>query len=661
MKVALNETVVTKGQILERDSAKLPQGVLCRVSYPNVCNIGKKNANNRVYDAKVWELVHGDQSIMRKINERTLFGHAEHPESTQSNVEKVSHVVIESKVAEDHLAQVYDVLDTPYGRIVDTLLAAGCGLGVSTRAEGELEEMVEEGTGDKYYRVKPESYHYITTDFTADPSTYGTAPEKIERDLVATIAKGVEAKKLDAEFATVLLECMKVGEAKVLLEKIKAENKPPVKEGWKEEIDADLEKVKNSKDFKDVEDPVEFIQKLEKKYPNDVEAINKYIADKAAESKAEPVAPPIKEAKKDDKVEPRQARTRDYPLTEAEAATSDKLAASVDKFAKPAADLAAKTPYPNSPAIMDFLVYHWKKFLDKTDAVYNLVQKFKLQEPEAEKYLKAAEEEMGPIRPVYVGDSIKIDSFSGLVNYFIKEFPKLEGAAKQSLMTVLKEVLLPSEVRKVIIDNDIKLAEAKAEVEAASEIVGQKDARINEVVTHYSADSLAYTKKLQEKEAAEAALKESVKSLEATLKEANEKLGLLEKDINDTKAKSADEVKLLKEDFEKKLKAAEEAKKLEIKTAVDKARISVLKEYGIFQIKSLGIKSIPRNAQALLEKCGTFGEVDVLIEKFRDAVKEGILHSGVLKELREEKEVDPDTGKIYNKVGTVMGAMTGKK
>lgn len=219
---AIVEHLTGKGRIIETDRKKLPDGVLCRVTYP-ICNVGILNRNNRMYEQQVWDKVFQDPDIRQKLETRSLLGHAEHPKDTsQSSTEKVSHVV--NKIWDDHKGKVateLDVLDTPYGRICDTLLRAGCGLGVSTRAEGELEETTVEGK--QVYRVVPEAYSLKTIDFTADPSTYGAYPESVERDLVSQIGAGVKEKKIDQEYATMMLESMVAKEAKTLLENIKSD------------------------------------------------------------------------------------------------------------------------------------------------------------------------------------------------------------------------------------------------------------------------------------------------------------------------------------------------------------------------------------------------------------------------------------------------------
>lgn len=217
----LREQVYDKYTLVQ--NANLPPRVLCRVTYP-ICNINQLNANKRKYGPEVWETVMASPDLQEKLKNRCLYGHAEHPNESQNRLERTSHVI--NKMWTDgktgRILQEMDVLDTPYGRIVDTLLEAGCGVGVSTRAEGELEESVDE-QGQKFYRVIPESYNYITTDFTADPSTTNPYPEQVQRRVVESIEK--DRENMDSEFAIAMLENLTVDTAKSLCESIRAENK----------------------------------------------------------------------------------------------------------------------------------------------------------------------------------------------------------------------------------------------------------------------------------------------------------------------------------------------------------------------------------------------------------------------------------------------------
>lgn len=248
----LVESMFAKAKIIEREKDKLPEGVLCRAEYP-ICNLGSRNANNRIYEDDVWDKVLNDKNIVGKMESRALFGHAEHPETLQSNVEKASHVVTGISVdKEDRKVNcTVDVLDTPHGKIVDTILKADCGIGMSTRAEGDLEESTDsEGT---YFKVKPNSYNFITVDFTADPSTFGTLPTSVERNVVQEIRKGVFDNQVSEDFALTALKGMKTKEASSLFESIS--NKDVKKEVVNEQEDKEKDLLKQEKDvLKQVKD-----------------------------------------------------------------------------------------------------------------------------------------------------------------------------------------------------------------------------------------------------------------------------------------------------------------------------------------------------------------------------------------------------------------------
>jgi len=208
----LLERIIGEAKILESDRTKLPDGVLCRVKEP-VCNVDQLNANKRKYGWDVWEKVMDNQTLTEQMQKRALFGHAEHPATSQSDLQLVSHAILEWVIDKpgNTVYQVFDVFDTPTGRIVDCLLRAQCKVGVSTRAEGELTEEVDEKSKQKYQRVIADKYKYITTDFTADPSTFGAIPIEVKRNVVTEIKAAANCRKAtanDKKFAGVILESM---------------------------------------------------------------------------------------------------------------------------------------------------------------------------------------------------------------------------------------------------------------------------------------------------------------------------------------------------------------------------------------------------------------------------------------------------------------------
>ena len=129
------------GEIIESDQSKLPNGVSSRVRYP-ICEIGQKNHNGRIYEMEVWNNVFENPDIQQKLQRRNLFGNQEHPEDSKLklNKDETSHIVSNMYADGDTIKADLDVLPTDAGRFIQTLLDAGCEVGVSTRAEGELEE-----------------------------------------------------------------------------------------------------------------------------------------------------------------------------------------------------------------------------------------------------------------------------------------------------------------------------------------------------------------------------------------------------------------------------------------------------------------------------------------------------------------------------------------
>ena len=204
-KIPIIESNIEKPNLIESET--LPPGVLCRCVFP-ICNVDKLNANKRRYSKKVWECVLSKPEIKEKLEKRSLFGQGEHPAGTQSDLQLTSHVVTEFKIddSDGRVYQKFDVLNTPAGRVINELLRAGCGVGVSTRAEGELKEAEEDG--QKIYDVIPESYDYITTDFTSNPSTANMAAKSIEmlRGKIQTEANNEALNANEKKFVTAILE-----------------------------------------------------------------------------------------------------------------------------------------------------------------------------------------------------------------------------------------------------------------------------------------------------------------------------------------------------------------------------------------------------------------------------------------------------------------------
>ena len=136
----------------------------------------EKNRNGRIYSSKLWENVIKSDGVQKKLKKRTMLGELNHPEYRDPNPENASHVVTKLWLSEDN-KYVYgeaEILDTPKGRILESLLRAGVEIGVSSRGEGQ---MVERG-GDSY--VDEDSYDLITFDGVLEPSVEEAEPSLVE-------------------------------------------------------------------------------------------------------------------------------------------------------------------------------------------------------------------------------------------------------------------------------------------------------------------------------------------------------------------------------------------------------------------------------------------------------------------------------------------------
>ena len=638
------ESFVTKGQILEQASKN--DAILCRAKY-QICSIGEKNRNNRVYEKAVWDKVLADPEITAKLENKSLFFHAEHPTSTQSNTEKVAGVVTDMVLNEEEnkVYAVMEVLDTPYGRIVDTLLRAGCGIGVSTRADGELEEALDED-GSGYQRVVPESYRFVTIDFTADPSTFGSElPLTVERDVTKVIKNGLEDNKIDRQYATVLLEKLYSPEAVALLETLKNEAiMPPSGEKPLKYSKKSKEGVTQAQAVSKQGAPNE--DKVEKETitcPDCGEEIEKegdIVTKDCACGKDRTVEEGKKKPCKRDGSGPykgsaqkkaRKKGRRKYISTSDlcdQPADAKAAAIVVKKSSKKSAKknegklsdtemikitelnelhLKAKTK--------QFLTDNWDSFTSHEDAVENVVKVFKIEESDAKKYVDVMESSKGIISTITTKSNEKENSSDSKNNLS-------EMSEKFVIITAERDKLVES-YGKDIAASTIKIQELNQQLLETDGVSGER-AKLVEMVNA------------------------KVAELTKELKETNEVIVRL------TEAQEV--IKSVQEKKEKETKKLEENHKKEVDTLKESHKKDLISFYVSTKTKGMGLK-LPESALTLLETCTTVKEVDALIRRTQNAIRENLVQSADgLSEIVMESQSDPNpvVADIKNKVGMAL-------
>lgn len=98
------------------------------------------NKNRRIYPGGILERTMQDYNT-NYVNKNRAVGEAEHPKTTQVNIDRISHVIVPGsliKESKQNWSAKAKILNTPCGNIVKGLLEGGVQIGVSTRADGAV-------------------------------------------------------------------------------------------------------------------------------------------------------------------------------------------------------------------------------------------------------------------------------------------------------------------------------------------------------------------------------------------------------------------------------------------------------------------------------------------------------------------------------------------
>ena len=122
-----------------------------------------KNKNGRIYPKEILQKeVH--RYNREFIEKNRAFGELGHPDGPPVNLERVSHMITALHPEGNNFIGEARVLDTPYGKIVKSLIDEGARLGVSSRGMGTL---IQTGGANV---VKDDFYLATAADIVADPS-----------------------------------------------------------------------------------------------------------------------------------------------------------------------------------------------------------------------------------------------------------------------------------------------------------------------------------------------------------------------------------------------------------------------------------------------------------------------------------------------------------
>jgi hypothetical protein len=137
-----------------------------------------KNQNGRIYPRAV--LQREMENYAKAVRERRAVGELDHPERSTVNLSEVSHLITNATWDGDSVMGEIEVLPTPKGKILESLLEAGVTIGISSRGVGSTDKQrTNEGDVD----MVNDDYQIICYDIVSEPSTPGAYLFKEGRSL----------------------------------------------------------------------------------------------------------------------------------------------------------------------------------------------------------------------------------------------------------------------------------------------------------------------------------------------------------------------------------------------------------------------------------------------------------------------------------------------
>ena len=122
------------------------------------------NQNGRVYPKAILE--REIRNYQKFIQENRALGELDHPDSSVVELKNASHNIKEAYMEGNIVYGVVEILNTPSGKILQSLVESGVTLGISSRGVGSTRT---EGN----MQIVQDDFQLICWDFVSEPSTPG--------------------------------------------------------------------------------------------------------------------------------------------------------------------------------------------------------------------------------------------------------------------------------------------------------------------------------------------------------------------------------------------------------------------------------------------------------------------------------------------------------
>lgn len=132
------------------------------------------NQNGRVYPKAVLE--REIRNYQKFIKENRALGELDHPESSVVELKNASHIIREAHIDGNIVYGTVEILNTPSGKILQSLVESGVTLGISSRGVGSTRP-------DGDLQIVQDDFQLICWDFVSEPSTPGAFMMKEGREM----------------------------------------------------------------------------------------------------------------------------------------------------------------------------------------------------------------------------------------------------------------------------------------------------------------------------------------------------------------------------------------------------------------------------------------------------------------------------------------------
>ena len=122
------------------------------------------NQNGRVYPKPILE--REIRNYQKFIKENRALGELDHPDSSVVELKNSSHIIREAYMEGNIVYGTVEILNTPAGKILQSLVESGVTLGISSRGVGSTRSQ-----GD--LQIVQDDFQLICWDFVSEPSTPG--------------------------------------------------------------------------------------------------------------------------------------------------------------------------------------------------------------------------------------------------------------------------------------------------------------------------------------------------------------------------------------------------------------------------------------------------------------------------------------------------------